>query len=71
MFYDGENQKILLACAFFHYILKPIGILSKILQEEGLCIVKAIEAFLRTKKNLEDLKTKNISNRPTIKNVLG
>ena len=65
MFYDG------LACALFHDILKPLGILSKILQQEELCVVRAIEAFLRTKKSLEELKTKDFKDFPTVKKVLG
>jgi len=53
-----EKIKSLLACALFHDILKPLGILSKILQEEELCVVRGIEAFLRTKKSLEELKAR-------------
>ena len=66
-----RKSKVLLACALFHDVLKPIGILSKILQEEELCIVRAIEAFLRTKKSLEELKAKNFEDFPTVKKVLG
>ena len=40
-----RKSKNLLGCAFFHNILKPTGILSKILQEDELCIIRAIEAF--------------------------
>ena len=41
-----RKSKNLLGCAF----LKPLGILSKILQEDELCLVRAIEAFFKTKK---------------------
>ena len=59
----------MLACALFHDVLKLIGILSKILQEEELCIVRAIEAFLGTKKSLEEFKVKNFQDFPTVKKV--
>ena len=65
-----RKSKVLLACALFHDVLKPIRILSKILQEEELCIVRAIEAFLRAKKSLEELKVKNFEDFPTVKKVL-
>ena len=66
-----RKSRVLLACALFHDVLKPIRILSKILQEEELCIVRAIEAFLRTKKSLEEFKVKNFEDFPTVKKVLG
>ena len=67
----SRKSKVLLACPLFHNVLKPIGILSKTLQEEELCIVRAIEAFLRTKKSLEELKVKYFEDFPTVKKVLG
>ena len=42
-----RKSKILLGGAFFYDILKPLGLLSKILQEDELCLVRAIEAFLK------------------------
>jgi len=44
--------------------LKALGILSKMLQEEDLCIVRAIEAFLRRRMSLNEIKT-------TVKKVSG
>ena len=38
--------------------LKALGILSKILEEEELCIVRAIEAFLRRKMSLNEMKAR-------------
>ena len=70
MFYDGENQNFVSLCIVFHDILKPLGILSKILQDEELCIVRAIEAFLRTKKSLEELKAKDFKDFTTVQKVL-
>ena len=66
-----RKSKILLACALFHDVLKSIGVLSKILQEEELCNARATEAFLRTKKSLQELKVKNFEDFPTVKKVLG
>ena len=53
----------------FHYLLKPCAILSKVLQDNELSITEAIEAILKTNKNIENLKTKNLENLPTVKKV--
>jgi len=42
----------------FHNILKPLGILNKVLQEDELCIVREIEAMIATKRKVEELKAK-------------
>ena len=34
-----QNSKFLLGCAFFHDLLKPSAVLSKIIQEDELCVV--------------------------------
>ena len=65
-----RKSKVLSGCAFFHDILKPIGILSKILQEDELCIVRVIEAFLKTKKVLDEMKLMNVEDVSTVKTVL-
>ena len=65
-----RKSKILLGCAFFYDVLKPLGILSKILQEDELCLVRAIEAFFKTKKALEEIKMKSFEDIPTVKKVL-
>ena len=54
-----EKVKSLLGYALFHNILKPSRILSKILQEDELCMVRTIEAFLKTKKILNEMKLMN------------
>ena len=64
-----RKSKILLGCAFFYDILKPLGLLSKILQDE-LCLVRAIEAFFKTKKSLDEIKMKRFEDVPTVKKVL-
>ena len=65
-----RKSKILLGCAFFYDILKPLGIFSKILQEDELCLVRVIEAFFRTKKSLDEIKMKSCKDIPTVKKVL-
>lgn len=43
-------------CAYFHDLLKPASILCKELQADEVCIVQAIEAVLKTAKNLDKVK---------------
>ena len=64
-----RKSKNLLGCAFFHNIIKPTGILSKILQEDKLCIVRAIEAFLKTKKVLDEMKLMNFEDVSNVKTI--
>ena len=54
--------KILLGCALFHDVLKPCTILCKVLQEDEICVVGAIESFLKTKRNIDTLKTTTFEN---------
>ena len=61
-----RKSKVLLGCALFHDVLKPLGILSKVLQEDELCIVRAIEAMVKTEKCLDELKTKNFEDVLTV-----
>ena len=65
-----SKSKVLLSCAFFHDLLKPVGIVCKILQEDELCVVRTVEAFLKTKKSLDEMKAKSVENLPTVKKVL-
>ena len=46
-----KNAKILLGCAVFAEILKPVGILSKVLQKEEICLYESIEGVIKTKSN--------------------
>ena len=39
---------MMLGSAFFHDVLKPSAIFCKILQEDEVCVVKIIEAILKT-----------------------
>ena len=53
-----HNAKVLYGCALFHDLLKPAAILHVCvaLQNYELSIVEAIEAFLKTKKAMEQVK---------------
>ena len=45
-----RNSKVILGCAFFHDLLQPVAHLSKVLQQDELCVVGAIEVLMKTKK---------------------
>ena len=65
-----HNSKVILACAFFHDLLHPVASLSKVLQEDELCVVHAIEVIMKTKKALERVKSSPFEDLPTVKKVL-
>lgn len=48
-----RDSKMQLGCALFHDLLKPSAILCKILQDEEICVVSAIEAVLKTNKVID------------------
>ena len=61
-----RNAKMLLGCAYFHDLLKPASILCKELQADEVCIVRAIEAILKTAKNMEKVKATPFENLTTV-----
>ena len=65
-----RDSKMLLGCALFHDVLKPCAILYKVLQEDEVCVVGAIESLLKTKRNLDNLKTTTFENLPVVKKVI-
>lgn len=65
-----RKSKFLLGCAFFHDLLRPVGILCKVLQEDELCIVRTVESFMKTKKALDEIKSKSFEDLATVKKVL-
>ena len=69
-FSKWHDAKILLGCAYFHDLLKPASILCKVLQEDEVCVASAIEAILKTAKNLEKVKSTPVDDLTTIKVVL-
>lgn len=64
-----RDCKMLLGCVLFHDLLKPCAILCKVLQQDEICMVGAIESLLKTKRNLDKLKTTAFENMPAVKKV--
>ena len=64
-----QRAKMLLGCAFFHDLLKPAAILCKTLQADDVCVVEAIEAILKTSKQIEKLASSSFDDLPTVKTV--
>ena len=48
----------------------PLSLLSKILQEEEICVVRAIELIFKTKQSLDKLKATAFEDLPTVILVL-
>ena len=65
-----KNFKVLVGCACFSDLLKPANILCKVLQEDELCIVRAIEQIMKTKKNIDKLKKTEFEHLPTVRKIL-
>ena len=65
-----QSSQVLLGCAVFRDILNPPSILCKVLQEDEVCVVRAIESILKTKKSLDKLKLTTFEELPTVKMVL-
>ena len=65
-----RESRILLGCAVFHDILKPVAILCKCFQSDELCIVNTIEAIMRTTTSMGKLKTTELKLFPSVKKVL-
>ena len=42
-----HNCQVLLGCALFYDILKPLSIVCKVLQEDEICVVRTIEAVMK------------------------
>lgn len=66
-----RDAKMVLGCALFHDVLSPAAALCKVLQNDELCIVSAVEAILRCTKAIEKVKTTMFENLPTVSKVLG
>jgi len=61
---------VLIGCACFSDLLKPASILCRVLQEDELCVVRAIEQIMKTKKNVDKLKQTEFEQLPVVKKVL-
>ena len=64
-----QSVNMLLRCALFHDLLKPAAILCKVLQQDDVCVVEAIEATLKTCKAIEKLASTSFDDFPTVKMV--
>ena len=60
---------MLFGCALFHDLLKPAAILCKVLHDDEVCIVGAIEAILKTNRAIEKLTATSFDDLPTVKKV--
>ena len=65
-----RDSKMVIGCALFHDILKPAAILCKVLQDDEVCLVGAIEALLKTCKAIEKIKTSTFEDLPTVKKII-
>jgi len=54
----------------FHNLLKPSAILCKILQDEEICVVSAIEAVLKTNKVIDKFNSTAFDDLSTVKKVI-
>ena len=69
-----RNSKVILGCAVFHDLLQPVAHLSSLatrpaLCQDQLCVVQAIEVLMKTKKNLDKLKSIPFEELPSVKKV--
>ena len=65
-----QNFKYLLGSALFHDLLKPSATMYKVLQEDELCVVRAIESVVRTKRSMDKVRETPFEELPTVKKVL-
>lgn len=63
------SAKMLFGCTLFHDLLKPAAIHCKVLQDDEVCIVGAIEAILKTSRAIEKLTATSFDDLPTVKKV--
>ena len=67
---NWQRFKYLLGSALFHDLLKPSATMCKVLQEDELCVVRAIESVLRTKRSMDKVRETPFEELPTVKKVL-
>ena len=60
---------MLLGCDYFLDVLKPCSMLFKVLQNDEVFVVQAVEALIRVKKDLDRKKEVNFEELPTVKIV--
>ena len=65
-----QDSKVLIGCAFFYDLLKAPANLCKVLQEDGLSVIRVMEAVMKTVKSLDQIKSTCFEELPTVKLVL-
>ena len=65
-----RNAKMLIGCAYFHDVLKPMATLCKALQADEVCVVHALEWILKASKNVQKMKDTDVGELPMVKKVL-
>ena len=66
-----QNYQVLLGCTPICDILKTPSTLFNALKEDEICMVRAVECILKTKRSLDKLKTTPFEEPPTVKMVIG
>ena len=64
-----RDAKMLLGCAYFHDVLKSMSVLCKALQSDEICVVRALEAILKTTRAIERAKEAHLQDLPSIRKV--
>ena len=64
-----RDAKMMLGCAHFHNVLKPMSVLCKALQSDEICVVRALEAILKTTRAIERVKEAHFQDLPSIRKV--
>ena len=65
-----SDAKYILGCAFFSDLLSPYAVLSKVLQQDSLDILRGFSSLLRTMQELQKLCSKSFDQWPTYSSVL-
>ena len=65
-----RSGKMLVACAFFHDLLKPAGALCKALQNDEICVISAVEAIIDAVKSIRSLETTAQEELSTVKKLI-
>ena len=64
-----HDAKMLLGCVYFHDVLKPMSILCKVLQSDGVCVVHALEAIMKSTIAVECVKEAHFKDLPSVLKV--
>ena len=60
----------MLGCALFLDILKPAAVLCKVVQDDELCVVAAIESIWKTQRHMDQLEQTSALDLPSVKHIL-